>query len=205
MSFYEDKVLPRIIDVVLRRPEFAEMRERVAGDLSGDVLEVGFGSGLNVPHYPPAVTRVLAVDPATLGRKLAAERVAVSGVSIQYVGLDGERLPLEDGSVDHALTTWTLCTIPHVDRALAEIRRVLRPGGALHFLEHGRSPDARVARWQDRLTPLNRRLAGGCHLNRPIDDLIAASGLQVTKLDNYYVRGPKVPGYMYEGVATALT
>jgi ubiquinone/menaquinone biosynthesis C-methylase UbiE len=205
VSFYEDKVLPRIIDVVLRRPEFAEMRERVAGDLSGDVLEVGFGSGLNVPHYPPAVTRVLAVDPATLGRKLAAERVAVSGVSIQYVGLDGERLPLEDGSVDHALTTWTLCTIPHVDRALAEIRRVLRPGGALHFLEHGRSPDARVARWQDRLTPLNRRLAGGCHLNRPIDDLIAASGLQVTKLDNYYVRGPKVPGYMYEGVATALT
>jgi ubiquinone/menaquinone biosynthesis C-methylase UbiE len=205
VSFYADRILPRIIDVVLRRGEFSEMRERVAGGLSGDVLEVGFGSGLNVPHYPPEVKRVLAVDPATLGRKLAAERVAESGVPVEYVGLDGEHLPLEDDSVDHALTTWTLCSIPDVARALAEIRRVLRPGGSLHFLEHGRSPHAKVARWQDRLTPLNRRLAGGCHLNRSIDELIARSGLEIARLDNYYVRGPKVPGYMYEGVATATT
>jgi ubiquinone/menaquinone biosynthesis C-methylase UbiE len=203
VSFYQDKILPRIIEVVLGRREFAEMRERVAGELSGDVLEVGFGSGLNVPHYPSAVRRVFAVDPATLGRKLAAKRIAESGVPVEHVGLDGEQLPLEDESVDHALTTWTLCSIPDVERALAEIRRVLRPGGALHFLEHGRSPDAKVARWQDRFTPLNRRLAGGCHLNRSIEELIARSGLDVVRLDNYYVRGPKVLGYMYEGVATA--
>ena len=202
MGFYENQVLPRLVDVVLRRSDFVEMRQRAAVGLSGEVLEVGFGSGLNVPYYPPTVERVRAVDPATVGRKLAAERVAASPVPVEYVGLDGEELPLEDHSVDHALTTWTLCTIPEVDRALAEIRRVLRPGGALHFVEHGLSPDAKVARWQDRLTPLNRRLAGGCHLNRPIKDLLANAGFQVSRLDNYYVRGLKSQSYMYEGVAT---
>jgi ubiquinone/menaquinone biosynthesis C-methylase UbiE len=203
MGFYENQVLPRLVDVVLRRSDFAEMRQRVAGGLSGEVLEVGFGSGLNVPYYPQAVERVRAVDPATVGRKLAAERVAASPVPVEYVGLDGEELPLGDGSIDHALTTWTLCTIPEIDKALAEIRRVLRPGGGLHFVEHGLSPDAKVARWQDRLTPLNRRLAGGCHLNRPIKDLLANAGFQVSRLDNYYVRGLKSQSYMYEGVAVA--
>lgn len=114
----------------------------------------------------------------------------------------GQQLPVEDASVDHVLTTWTLCTIPDVGRALSEIRRVLRPGGALHFVEHGRSPEPRVAAWQDRLTPLQRRIFGGCHLNRPIGELVAASGLEVTRMDNYSIRGPKVFGYMFEGLAT---
>jgi len=202
VGFYEEQVLPRFVDVALSGRQFAKLRERVASELEGEVLEVGFGSGRNVPYYRPGVTRVRAVDPATVGRKLAAKRVAASAVPVEYVGLDGESLPLDDGSVDHVLTTWTLCTIPDVHAALLEIRRVLRPGGALHFLEHGRSPEPKVARRQDRLTPLQRRFAGGCHLNRPIDQLVADGGLEVTRLDNYYVKGPKFFGYMYEGVAT---
>ncbi|HEY8215687.1 MAG TPA: class I SAM-dependent methyltransferase, partial [Acidimicrobiia bacterium] len=129
MGFYEREVLPRFVDVALSGKQFERLRARVASRLEGEVLEVGFGSGRNVPHYPPTVTRVQAVDPAVAGRKLAAKRVAASGVPVEYVGLDGERLPADDASVDHVLTTWTLCTIPDVDRALGEIRRVLRPGG----------------------------------------------------------------------------
>jgi ubiquinone/menaquinone biosynthesis C-methylase UbiE len=169
--------------------------------LEGEVLEVGFGSGLNVAHYPPTVTRVRAVEPSMVGRALAADRIAASPIPVEYVGLDGARIPLDDESVDHALSTWTLCTIPDVEGALAEILRVLRPGGTFHFLEHGRSPDANVAKWQDRLDPMQQRLFGGCHLNRPIDDLLRACGLQVSAIENYSMRGPKPFGYMYEGIA----
>jgi ubiquinone/menaquinone biosynthesis C-methylase UbiE len=201
MGVYADQVLPRAIDVLMRGGELTAVRARVASGLSGDVLEVGFGSGLNLAHYPPTVTRVLAVDPATTGRKLAVRRVAASPVPVEYIGLDGQSLPLPDESVDHALSTWTLCTIPDVERALHEIRRVLRPGGTLRFVEHGRSPDAAVARWQDRLTPMQRRIAGGCHLNRRIDTLIADSGLELTQLDTYYLRGLKFLNYSFEGIA----
>ena len=185
----------------MNRAEFSRIRARLASGLDGEVLEVGFGSGLNVPHYPAAITRVVAVDPAVAGRKLAARRVAASSVPVEYVGLDGQALPLEPECVDHVLTTWTLCTIPDVQRALREIRRVLRPGGIFHFVEHGLSPDPRVARWQDRLTPLQRRIAGGCHLNRPIGQLVAGSGLELTQVDNYYAQGPRPFGYMFEGKA----
>jgi ubiquinone/menaquinone biosynthesis C-methylase UbiE len=201
MGFYEEQVVPRLTDVVMRRAELTPIRARVVASLAGDVLEVGFGSGLNVPHYPVAVTRVQAVDPATVGRQLAAKRVAASGVPVDYVDLDGQALSLASASVDHVLTTWTLCSIPDVDRALSEIRRVLRSGGLFHFVEHGRSPDRTVANWQDRLTPLQRRVAGGCHLNRPIDQLVRNSGLELVRLDNYYAKGPRAFGYMFEGVA----
>jgi ubiquinone/menaquinone biosynthesis C-methylase UbiE len=145
MGFYGNRVVPRFTDLIMSRGELTPIRARVTASLEGVVLEVGFGSGLNVPHYPPGVTRVRAVDPATVGRKLAAKRVASSSVPVDYVGLDGQDLPVESASVDHVLTTWTLCSIPDVDRALGEIRRVLRPGGAFHFVEHGRSPDRKVA------------------------------------------------------------
>jgi ubiquinone/menaquinone biosynthesis C-methylase UbiE len=198
---YRDQVLPRITDWALASSAFSAVRGRVADGLAGEVLEIGFGSGRNVPHYPPQVRRVRAVDPAMTGRKLAAARVAASLVPVEYVGLDGQLLPLDPDSIDHVLTTWTLCTIPDVGSALAEIRRVLRTGGQLHFAEHGRSPDPKVARWQDRLTPLQRLVFGGCHFNRPIDRLISQAGLVLTRLDNYYMQGPKTPGYMFEGVA----
>jgi SAM-dependent methyltransferase len=201
VAFYRDQLVPRITNAVMNRADLREIRERAAAGLAGEVLEVGFGSGLNVPHYPPAVTRVLAVDPARVGRRLAAQRIAASPVPVEFAGLDAEQLPWADARVDHVLTTWTLCTIPDPGRALAEICRVLRPGGSLHFAEHGRSPDPRVARWQDRLNPLQQRLAGGCNLNRPIDRLIAASGLQIIRLDTYYQHGPKTLGYTFEGQA----
>ena len=202
MGVYENQILPRIIDLAMSGRALGRLRSRAADGLDGEVLEVGFGSGRNVPYYPPAVTRVRAVDPATVGRTLAAKRVAASTVPIDFVGLDGQRLPLEDGSVDHVLATWTLCTIPDPGRAVAEIRRVLRVGGSFHFVEHGHSPDPKVAAWQDRLTPVQRRLFGGCHLNRPIDHLVADSGLEVTAMENFYMKGPKAFGYMFAGVAT---
>jgi len=201
MGFYANQVVPRFIDLAMSRGELTPIRARVAAPLEGDVLEVGFGSGLNVPHYPRAVTRVQAVDPATLGRRLAAKRVASSSVPVEYVDLDGQAMSVKSASVDHVLTTWTLCSIPDVDSALSEIFRVLRPGGSFHFVEHGRSPDDKVASWQDRLTPFQQRLAGGCHLNRPIDQLVRNSGLELIRLENYYLDGPRPFVYMFEGVA----
>jgi SAM-dependent methyltransferase len=202
VGLYRDVVVPLGIELAMNRSELAPIRARVAGLLAGEVLEVGFGSGLNVAHYPVGVTRVRAVDPATLGRRLAAKRVASSSVPVDYVGLDGQALPVETASIDHVLATWTLCSIPDVELALREIRRVLRPGGCFHFVEHGRSPDHEVAVWQDRLTPLQRRVAGGCNLNRQIDRLVLDSGLELTRLENYYAEGPRPFGYMFEGVAT---
>jgi ubiquinone/menaquinone biosynthesis C-methylase UbiE len=202
MGFYESHILPRLTDRIMRGQAFTRLRARVTAGLTGEVLEVGFGSGLNIPLYPPEVTRVRAVDPATAGRKLAARRVAASGTAVEYIGTDAQALPLADASADQVVSTWTLCTIPDPDRALAEIRRVLRPGGTLHFVEHGRSPDQKVARSQDRFTPLQRRLAGGCHLNRPIDRLLTAAGFELTRLDTFYMESARAWGYTFEGVAT---
>jgi ubiquinone/menaquinone biosynthesis C-methylase UbiE len=201
MGFYGEQVLPRVTDRALRGNEAARLRARVTAGLSGEVLEVGFGSGLNMPYYPPAVQRVRAVDPSAVARKLAAGRAAASTVPVEYIGVDARALPLADASVDYVVSVLTLCTIPAAGRALAEIRRVLRPGGAFHFMEHGLSPQATVARWQHRLTPLQRRVFGGCHLNRPIGQLVTGAGLELTRLDNYYLTGTRAFGYMFDGVA----
>ncbi|HET9896557.1 MAG TPA: class I SAM-dependent methyltransferase [Streptosporangiaceae bacterium] len=203
MGWYSDRMLPRIVDLSLRTSEFTPVRARVLSGLSGEVLEIGFGSGLNLPHYPLGVTRLLAIDPAVAGRKLAAARIAASPVPVEFAGLDAGSLPAGDDSLDHVLSTWTLCTVPDPAGALAEIRRVLRPGGFLHFAEHGLSPEARVARLQRRLNPLQRRVFGGCHLDRPIDQLITAAGLDLTRLKTYYLPGPRFVGYTFEGLATA--
>ncbi|HMK12285.1 MAG TPA: class I SAM-dependent methyltransferase [Acidimicrobiales bacterium] len=204
MGWYSANVVPRITNIACGSKRMSPMRERAASGLSGDVVEVGFGTGLNVPFYPSAVARVMAVEPSDVSKRLAATRVAASKVPIDFVGLDGARLPLGDESADYVLSTWTLCTIPEVEAALSEVKRVLRSGGEFHFVEHGRSPDEKVARAQDRWTPLNMRIAGGCHLNRPILELLNASGLEVTRIDRYYIKGPKQFGYMYEGIAAKV-
>jgi ubiquinone/menaquinone biosynthesis C-methylase UbiE len=201
VGLYRDQVLPRLVDLTMRGSDVEEVRARVAAGMDGEVLEVGFGSGLNIPYYPAGLKRVRAVDPAAVGRKLAAKRAAACAVPIEYIGLDAQTLPVGDGSVDHVLSTWTLCTIPDPMAALAEIIRVLRDGGAFHFVEHGLSPDAKVARMQDRLTPLHRLAFGGCHLNRPIDRLVTASGLEVTRLETYYMNSPRAIRYTFEGIA----
>jgi ubiquinone/menaquinone biosynthesis C-methylase UbiE len=201
VGVYRDQVLPRGLDPVLRGREFAGPRARAAAGLEGEVLEIGFGSGLNISFYPAGLKRVRAVEPASAGRRLAARRAAACPVPVEYAGSDAQVLPVGDASVDSVLSTWTLCTIPDATRALAEIVRVLRPGGALRFVEHGLAPDERVARLQRRLTPLQRRAFGGCHLDRRIDQLVAAAGLELTRLDTYYMQGPRALGYTFEGVA----
>lgn len=201
MGFYEDQVLPRVIEVLLGNKGMAKLRRRALEGLSGTVVEVGFGSGPNVPLYPDAVERVLAVDPATVGRRLASKRLAASKVPVDFIGLDGAHLPLDDASVDNALSTWTLCTIPDAAHALSEIHRVLKPGGRLFFLEHGLSPDPQVARRQHRLNGLQNKVAGGCHLDRDIAALLATSDLDTEDLANFYIDGPKFMGYMYAGTA----
>ena len=203
MGFYEAQILPRVIDKVLGNESMADIRRPSLEGLQGVVLEIGFGSGPNLPLYPASVTRVLAVDPAVVGRRLAAERLARSPIPVDFIGLDGSSLPLEDASVDAALSTWTLCTIPDVDDALHEVRRVLKPGGSLHFLEHGLAADPKVAARQRRFTPVQRKVAGGCHLDRDIAALVAAAGFDVVALQRFTIAGPKTMSSMYSGVATA--
>jgi ubiquinone/menaquinone biosynthesis C-methylase UbiE len=171
--------------------------------LSGDVVEIGFGSGLNLAYYPPEVERVLAVEPSPLARRLAESRLGSSAVRVEFVGLDGQALDLADECADSAVSTFTLCTIPDATRALRELARVLRPGGRLHFLEHGLSPEPKVAAWQHRMTPLQKRVCGGCHFDRPIDQLLVSAGFEVVELENSYLPGPKTPSYLYLGVARA--
>jgi ubiquinone/menaquinone biosynthesis C-methylase UbiE len=203
-SFYRSQVLPRFIDVACGAKHAEPYRRRVCLGLEGRVLELGFGSGHNTRFYPEAVTAVLAVEPADVAWRLARRRVAEAEVPVERTGLDGQALPLPDDSVDSALSTWTMCTIPDAERALREVRRVLRPGGALHFLEHGLAPDASVQAWQRRLEPVQRRVFGGCHLTRRIPELVESAGLEITSLDTFYQEGsPKFSSAASLGVAVA--
>ena len=203
MGFYRDQLLPRVQNKVMDRKDLREVRSRVCAGLSGDVVEVGFGTGLNVPHYPVEVAKVAAVEPSALCMKIAEPRLATASPRVELAGLTGEALDLPSEEFDAALSTWTLCTIPNVDAALAEIRRVLKPGARFHFVEHGAAPAAGVARWQARVEPPWKRIAGGCHLTRQISDLIELAGFHLERIDTYYMHGdPKVFGYTYEGVAT---
>lgn len=186
MGIYGDHVLPRIINVACGMKMNDPLRERVCGGLEGEVVEIGFGSGLNIPFYPTSVSRVAAVEPADLGWKLAGKRLAEAPVPVERSGLDGQSLPFADNSFDTALSTWTMCTIPDLETALAELRRVLKPGGRLHFIEHGLAPDEPVQRWQHRLEPIQKRLFGGCHLTRPIVPLLKNAGFAISEVDEFY-------------------
>lgn len=206
MSFYGDRVLPHIINVVMNTKQTRAIRQRVCAGLSGDVLEIGFGTGHNLPYLPAGVIRLLAVEPSKRSVALATDRIGRSPIDVEIVGLDGQRLPVPDASVDAVLCTWSLCTIPDAVTAVREVRRVLKPGGTFHFIEHGAAPDPSVRRWQDRLNGMQNRIAGGCNLNRDIAGIVEAGGMTIGRLDRYYSAGePKAFGAMYEGVATAPT
>jgi len=204
MGIYGERVLPHIVNVACGMKTSNPSRSRVCEGLHGRVVEIGFGSGLNVPFYPDTVTDVAAIEPADLGWKLAERRLAATTVPVERSGLDGQSLPFPDDSYDTALSTWTLCTIPDPVAALREVRRVLKPGGTLHFLEHGLAPDEKVQRWQRRLDPMQKRLFGGCHLTRPIAELLTNAGFRITDVDVFYEKGaPKFLAADTLGIAVA--
>ena len=205
MGLYSDHILPRGINWVMSRAEFTAQRLRVVPNLQGRVLEIGFGSGLNLPYYPSATTRIYALDPVTLGRKLAAQRIAACPTPVEFIELNDGKYALDSQSVDAVLSTWTMCTIPDLANALAEIKRVLVPGGQLHFLEHGLSRKASVARWQKRLTPLQKCIAGGCRLDVDHELELRNAGFAIQELDQFKMpNAPATIGSTYLGVAAKL-
>lgn len=203
MSVYSRYVLPILTDLVMRNRVARAERARFVPLASGDVLEVGVGSGLNIPIYGPQVRVLYALDPSPQLLRMARHRAAGAHFPVTFMQESAEAIPLADGAVHTVLTTWTLCTIPEPVRALREMRRVLRADGRLIFVEHGRAPDATVVKWQDRLTPLWRNVAGGCHLNRSIDRLLGQAGFEITELDQGYTAGLRVATYLYRGLARA--
>ncbi len=204
-GFYAQHIFPRLMEWVMRDTRFQEERKRTLQHLHGSVLEIGFGTGLNLPYYPKAVTWLTAVEPCIQLPDTVTQRSVEAPMPVELVCVTAEHLPFGDGKFDAALSTWTLCTIPDVLAALREIRRVLKPEGTLVFLEHGRSDDVKIARWQDRLNPLQRLFACGCNLNRPIDSLVAEAGFKMAQLDRYTMPGlPRIGAEMYRGTASPL-
>jgi ubiquinone/menaquinone biosynthesis C-methylase UbiE len=205
VSWWSDRVVPRLVERSLSTERVMRLREQTCAGLSGRVLEIGFGSGLNVPAYPATVTSVDAVEPSDLGWSMSSGRRAGSRLPIERIGLDGQGLAAPGDAYDAVLSTFTLCTIPDVATALAEVRRVLRPGGAVHVLEHGLAPDRAVAAWQHRLDGLQGRIAAGCHLTRDVPALLAGADLEVRELDQAYLPGPGISrpwGFISRATAT---
>jgi ubiquinone/menaquinone biosynthesis C-methylase UbiE len=200
MGFYNDHILPCVCDLAMRNKHLRPYRERAIGAAEGRVIEIGIGSGRNLPFYRPPVKEVLALEPSP--KLIAMARHALHpGVPVNFIEASAEAIPLEDRSVDTVVTTWTLCSIPEAATALSEMRRVLRPNGRLLFVEHGMAPDENVRRWQDWLTPAWKRIGGGCHLNRPIRTMIESAGFRIDRLEAGYMPGPRPMTFMYEGIA----
>jgi ubiquinone/menaquinone biosynthesis C-methylase UbiE len=206
LSFYHHYIFPRLLDLAMSNRAFRKPRTRTLAPARGRILEIGFGTGMNLKYYPSTVQRIEAIDPDLDLDRYSGPRIEAASIDVDFHHLDAEHLPFEAESFDTVVSTLTLCSIPDVEHALGEIRRVLKPGGQFLFLEHGRAPDAALARWQDRLTPAWKPVGGGCHLNRPMRELITATGLTLDPVQNYYLRGiPRLFGYMTEGVATKVT
>ena len=201
MNLYQQHVVPRLVHLAMRQKALGPFRQRVVAAAEGRVLEIGVGSGLNFPLYGAKVTSVIGLEPLPALLRMARSRASSAKLPITLLDSSAEAIPLESGSIDTVVTTWTLCTIPNPPLALAEIRRVLRPAGVLRFVEHGRAPEPGVARWQDRIDPLWSRFAGGCHLNRKMDDLILGNGFRIERLANARLPGPRTHSFLYEGSA----
>lgn len=201
MGIYEKYMLPKIINVVMQNPDMAALRRRVVPEAEGDVIEVGFGSGHNLPFYSDAVRSVTGIDPSVELKDLAVERISEARVPIEIVNQSAEEMPFENAHFDSAVVTWTFCTVPSAEKVLSELRRVLKPGGQLMFVEHGRSPDAKTAKWQDRVNPIWKPIGGGCNINRKIDEAIRNSGFNITDLDHPAIKGPAIMTYQYLGRA----
>jgi len=201
MGFYDDQIVPRFLNFAMGMSMIVEERKKCLAEVRGTVLEVGFGSGHNLPYYPKGVEKVVAIDPSEVGAKLARLRIEKAPFPVEYLPLKGEEIPAPDGSFDSVVSTFTLCTIPDVTAALRQIRRVLKPGGRFFFVEHGRSNEPRIQQWQDRLNWIQHALCGGCNVNRDIERLIGGAGFEFVSLDKYYAKGPKYSTYLYRGSA----
>ena len=202
MGFYEEWILPALIDLSMRNKRLRPYRERVAGAAEGRVLDVGVGSGLNLPFYPRQANEVFGLDPSPRLLERARRNMRHADVPVRLLEGSAERIPLADRSMDTIVMTWTGCSIPEIRAALVDMRRVLKVGGRLLFVEHGRAPEAGVARWQDRLDPLWLKVSGGCHLNRKIDDLLSDAGFRIDRLETGYIPGPRIMTFLYEGAAS---
>ena len=201
MGFYQDHIVPVLINLAMRRQELVAYRSHVIPAAEGRVLEIGVGSGLNLPFYSRNVERLVGLDPSPKLLSMVRRNLKRNASPVELIEGSAEAIPLKTNSVDTVVTTWTLCSIPDADRALREMHRVLRPGGHLLFVEHGRAPESHVRWWQDRLTPVWKRIGGGCHLNRAIQMLIEDAGFQFDHLETGYIHGPNPLTFMYEGSA----
>jgi ubiquinone/menaquinone biosynthesis C-methylase UbiE len=203
MGFYSNIILPRILDSAMSGKELAAHRLETLAEAKGEVLEIGFGSGLNLPYYPETVSHITAVDINPGMKKLAHKKIAASSIPVEFLIINGEQLPFKDQSFDAVVSTWTLCSIERVAQALGEIRRVLKADGKFIFIEHGLNPEVKMQKWQHRLNPIQKKLAGNCHLNRSISSLIEGQGFTIEQLKEYYLeKVPRVAGYFYQGFAS---
>jgi ubiquinone/menaquinone biosynthesis C-methylase UbiE len=201
MGFYQNQIVPILTDLAMRQRDLAAYRSRVVPAADGRVLEIGVGSGLNLPFYSRNVRHLIGLDPSPKLLSMARRNSSANPVPFELIEGSAESIPLQNGSVDTVVTTWTLCSIPDAGRALREMYRELKPAGRLLFVEHGRAPHPNVCWWQDLLTPIWKRLGGGCHLNRAIKVLIADAGFRFERLDTGFMHGPNPMSFMYEGSA----
>ena len=202
MGFYSQVILPQCLDWAMSDPTLAQYRDDVLAEVTGNVLEIGFGTGLNLSHYPQHLEKLTTIDANPGMNRIAKKRIQNSSIKVDHRVLNGESLPMADGSFDSVVSTWTLCSIAKVDRAIQEIHRVLKPGGKFYFIEHGLSDEPKVQVWQNRLTPIQKIIADGCHFNRNIQQIIKKQFNNLTIEQFYAPKLPKIGGYMYKGVAT---